>query len=98
MEKYLLSFEKEALNDIQEITDWYNEKVKGLGSKFQKQVLAQIKLLTTDAKLYKIRAENFRFLIVKKFPFLVYYELIEKKKLVIVYGSRNPETWKMRVK
>ena len=42
MTKYKIKIEREALQDIQEATDWYNEQLNGLGSRFQKQVIVQI--------------------------------------------------------
>lgn len=36
MKKYKVKIEPEALADIQEITDWYNEAQAGLGKRFQK--------------------------------------------------------------
>ena len=35
MKKYKVKIEPEALADIQEITDWYNEAQAGLGKRFQ---------------------------------------------------------------
>jgi uncharacterized protein YukE len=42
MANYKIRVEPDALQDIQESTDWYNEQVQGLGSRFQKQVKTQI--------------------------------------------------------
>ena len=33
--KYKIKVEPQALTDIQEISDWYNEKQIGLGKRFQ---------------------------------------------------------------
>ena len=40
MKKYKVKIEQEALKDIQEITNWYNDQQKGLGKRFT--VLHQI--------------------------------------------------------
>ena len=42
MTQYKVAIDPEALQDIQSATDWYNEQQRGLGSRFQKQVKAQI--------------------------------------------------------
>jgi plasmid stabilization system protein ParE len=39
MKKCKVKIEPEALADIQEITDWYNEKQAGLGGRFQKTTI-----------------------------------------------------------
>jgi hypothetical protein len=38
MTKYKILIDNSALQDIQEITDWYNEQLSGLGTRFQNQV------------------------------------------------------------
>jgi hypothetical protein len=35
MKKYKIKIEPEALADIQQITDWYNNANSGLGKRFQ---------------------------------------------------------------
>lgn len=45
MNTYKLKIHEEALQDIQNATDWYNEHLQGLGSRFQKQVKTQINSL-----------------------------------------------------
>jgi hypothetical protein len=41
MAKYKIKIEPQALQDIQEATDWYNEQLQGLGSRFQKQIVSK---------------------------------------------------------
>jgi hypothetical protein len=45
MKTYKLVIDRNALQDIQDITDWYNSQSKGLGARFQKQVKLQINKL-----------------------------------------------------
>lgn len=45
MNTYKLKIDEEALQDIQKVTDWYNEQLQGLGTRFQKQVKTQINAL-----------------------------------------------------
>lgn len=52
MPKFRVKIDPDAIQDIQEATDWYNKQLAGLGSRFQKQVKQQINLL-------KVNAENF---------------------------------------
>jgi hypothetical protein len=48
MNKYTVKIEPEALADIQEITDWYNQAQPGLGGRFQKTAIKQINSLSKD--------------------------------------------------
>ena len=38
MSSYKLQIDADALEDIQKATDWYNEQLQGLESRFQKQI------------------------------------------------------------
>ena len=55
MKKYKVKIEPEALADIQEITDWYNEAQAGLGKRFQNTAIKQINSLNKDPQIYAIR-------------------------------------------
>ena len=68
---FKLQIEQNALQDIQEITDWYNSQLKDLGARFQKQLKFQINSLKTNPHIYALRYANVHCLGVKKFPFFV---------------------------
>jgi mRNA-degrading endonuclease RelE of RelBE toxin-antitoxin system len=95
-----LKIDKDALDDIQKATDWYNKQVPGLGFRFQQQVKTHINRLKEDASLYAKRYENVRCLNIKTFPFMVHYTINFESDLVVVYAvihtSRNPKIWKER--
>lgn len=67
MDKYKVKIDADALLDIQETTDWYNEELPGLGSRFQKQVKQQINSLKMNAGSYSIRYKDIRCMIIKSF-------------------------------
>jgi mRNA-degrading endonuclease RelE of RelBE toxin-antitoxin system len=102
MGKYKIKIETEALQDIQEATDWYNQQLQHLGSRFQKQVVTQINSLKSKPLGYTIRYAEVRCMLVKKFPFMVHFVINEKQKLVEVFAiyhtSRNPKIWTERKK
>ena len=45
MKKHTVKIDPDALNDIQEITNWYNDQQKGLGGRFQETTIQQINSL-----------------------------------------------------
>ena len=102
MIKYKIKIEPEALNDIQEATGWYNEQLKGLGSRFQTQVIVQISSLKSNPSAYAVRYADVRCMIIKKFPFIVHFTVDNHRKLVevfaIFHSSRNPKIWEERKK
>jgi hypothetical protein len=100
MKTYKLSIDDDALQDIQNATDWYNEQLYGLGKRFQKQATSQISGLKSSASLYAIRYADVRCMRLKTFPFMVHYTLNLDTLLVevfaLIHTSRNPEIWKQR--
>lgn len=96
-----LRIDDDALQDIQNATGWYNEQLQGLGKRFQKQLIAQIGGLKTNASLYAIRYGNVRCMRLKTFPFMVHFTLDVDALLVevfaVIHTSRNPEIWKERI-
>ncbi|SDT63981.1 ParE toxin of type II toxin-antitoxin system, parDE [Mucilaginibacter mallensis] len=102
MKSYKIKIKDEALVDILNITDWYNERVPNLGLKFQKNTRLQINTLKHNAYSFAIRYKDVRCTLVKKFPFLIHYIIDEDNKVVNVYAiihtSRNPKIWERKTK
>ena len=97
---FKIKINDEALQDIQEATYWYNNILKGLGTRFQKQVLSQIDALKSSAQYNGSRYDDVRCMQIYKFPFLVHYRLEKENQLVEIFAvfhtSRNPEIWSTR--
>nr|NQU92753.1 type II toxin-antitoxin system RelE/ParE family toxin [Bacteroidota bacterium] len=97
MKKYKVKIEPEALSDIQEITDWYNEQQTGLGKRFQKTTIGHINSLNNDPQIYTIRYKEIRCMIVKKFPYMVHFYINDKNNtveiLAVISTYRNPRIW-----
>ncbi len=98
MMKYKVQIDEEALTDIQEVTDWYNEQLQGLGSRFLKQTKLQINSLKMDAEIYTNRYADVRCMLIKKFPFMVHYTIdnLTVKIFAVLHTSRNPKIWEGR--
>jgi plasmid stabilization system protein ParE len=101
MNKYKVKIEPEALMDIQEITDWYNQQQKGLGEKFQKTVIRLINSLTKNPQIYSIRYEKIRCVGTKKFPYMVHFYINDEFRTVEIFAvistSRNPKIWQGKI-
>lgn len=100
MKKYNVFIHEEALNDIQNIINWYNIQLISLGIKFHKQITLQINQLKKTPLIYAVRYENVHCMRIKKFPFLVHYTINENMIQIwaVFHTSRNPEIWNNRVK
>jgi len=97
MEKYIIQIGPEALEDIQDITDWYNEKQPELGRRFQETTIKQINSLAKDPQIYAIRYKEIRCMLVKKFPYMAHFYVNEETKnvevLAVISTDRNPRIW-----
>lgn len=100
MKKYKVKIEPQALADIQEITDWYNEQQIGLGGRFQKTVIKHINSLCKDPQVYAIRYKEIRCMNIKKFPYMTHFYINDANNtvevLAVISTSRNPVTWQKK--
>jgi toxin ParE1/3/4 len=86
MSSYKIKIEERALLDIQQGFDYYEQKQAGLGLRFNKAVFKAFENLQINP-FYQIRYSTFRCLPIKKFPFMVHYEVSED--IVTVFAVIN---------
>ncbi len=83
-----------AKTDIQEGIAYYNSKVKGLGRKFHIEVKAAFKIIIQNP-YFQVRYNEVRCLPLKKFPYMVHYQIHPELNAITVYAvihaSLNPE-------
>ena len=89
----------EAEQDITEAYDWYQEQEIGLGEEFLRCVDASMQFIQRNPEMYGIAHERYRRVLVRRFPYAIFYEYFEN--LVSVYGvfhcSQNPKKWRSRL-
>ena len=97
MRKFRIKIDPKALADIQNITDWYNQKQEMLGKRFQVTTIKQINNIARDPHSFAIRYKEIRCMLVKKFPYMVHFYINEKmgfvEVLAVISTHRNPEIW-----
>ncbi|MFA5971540.1 MAG: type II toxin-antitoxin system RelE/ParE family toxin [Lentimicrobiaceae bacterium] len=97
MKKYKIKIEPEALGDIQDITNWYNEAQAKLGKKFQDTTIAKINRLSKDPQIFAIRYQEIRCMQVPKYPYMVHFYINEETNIVevlaVISTNRNPKIW-----
>lgn len=97
MKQYKVKIEPEALADIQEITDWYNDQQVGLGKRFQQTAIKHINSLSKDPQIYAIRYKEIRCVLVNKFPYLAHFYINNDNNtvevLAVISTDRNPKIW-----
>lgn len=87
---------EEALKDLSEAYDWFEERRIGLGEDFLSSVDACIQKVYRIPELYPKIFEDYRRALVRRFPYAVFYEYSNNKIIVysIFHTSRNPQKWK----
>ena len=86
---YILEIKHEAYLEIIKAYLYYEEKRTGLGEKFLEHLDVYFDRITTNPKHFPKKRKPYREAFIKRFPFLVIYEVSKNK--VIVYSVFN--TW-----
>ena len=88
MKKFRVLVLDEALNDLKEACDYYDEINPKLGDRFFREVDKAFADLRKNP-FYQVRYDSFRMKIVKKFPYIIHYIVDEEARKVLVFGVRN---------
>ncbi len=89
----------EAEQDIREAYGWYETRRFGLGEEFLSKVDAGIQSILRNPELHRIVHENYRRLLVRRFPYAIFYEYDNDRVTVycVFHTSRDPEKWRHRL-
>jgi len=95
---YRCSIRKEAEADISEAYEYYESCREGLGSDFVLCIEESLARITKNPNQYRPIYKNVLRALVRRFPFGVYYVVLEERVSVIgvVHARKNPEHWKAR--
>lgn len=85
---YTVLVEDRAANDIQDGIDYYDEQLIDLGDKFKNAVDKEFSALAKNP-FYQVRYNNIRCKPVKKFPYLIHFQVDERDKNVKVFSVIN---------
>ncbi len=90
---YKIKISSTAFSDIQSAINYYNKVQTGLGKKFKLAIGIVFNQLKNIPASGSFLYENIRYRVVKKFPFIIVYEIIEEKYIYIYRifnANRNP--------
>ena len=88
MPSYKIQIEQRALLDIRQACNYYEEQQPGLGVRFNQSVFHSFDALSNNP-FYQVRYDSFRCLPVKKFLYMIHFEVDETNGIVIVYAVIN---------
>ena len=87
---FSIEIKEQAVEDLKAAYDYYEEKKMNLGSTFLDKVDDCLRRIKNNPLQYQIKRVPYREALVKNFPYLVIYEVINDQ--IIVYAVFN--TWR----
>jgi plasmid stabilization system protein ParE len=89
----------EAEQDAAEAYIWYEEKEPGLGEEFLRCVDARILSIRRNPEMYRVIFESYRRAIVRRFPYVLFYEYSDNTIVVysIFHCSQDPKKWRAQL-
>ena len=82
MAKYKLIVLERAVAELEDACLYYNDQLPGLGFEFEEEIFMLLELINDNPLLFPIKFAHIREAVVRRFPFVINYEISEK--LIIV--------------
>ncbi len=97
--KVELIFVPEVEQDIAEAYVWYESRRQGLGEEFLGCVDLFFTTILNSPEIYSIVYDNYRRGLIKRFPYSVFYEYLNKKLVIygVFHSARDPKKWRLRL-
>jgi len=94
----LLHIRPDALADIEQAADWYDEKQSGVGAEFVQAVQKTIRVLPAAPLIHRLRDRhrNIRWCYPARFPYRIVYR-VQKTRitiLAVLHAARHDREWK----
>jgi len=96
----IIRFTPEADAELTEARQWYSHQRKDLDLEFMQCIDAALSRVVTNPHSFPIVYQNLRRVVVRRFPFAVFYEVAsdEVHVIAVFHSRRDPEIWKARVR
>ena len=93
-------FRPEAAVDVIEARKWYDNQQAGLGDDFRNALAEVVERVQAMPRMYVIVVENVHRAKLIRFPYLLYYRVLENRieVLAVLHSSRDPRLWRQRVR
>jgi hypothetical protein len=78
--------------ELEDACVYYNEQVLGLGYEFEEEIVVLLELIKENPLLFPVKFAHIHEAVVKRFPFVINYEISEKQVIVsaIFHVKQNP--------
>ena len=91
-------FHSNAEIEFRDAFIWYERQRKGLGSEFLLCIDERMERIKRNPEQYPKVHNQIRQTVVRRFPFAIYYEIVQSKiyVLAIFHSRRDPSRWQSR--
>lgn len=88
----------EAQDDLLEARNWYERQRLGLGDAFGEAVEQFLRRIEVMPEICAIALKGVRRGKLRRFPYLVYYRILEDRieVIAVLHGGRDPRIWQSR--
>ena len=95
----IIRFTPDADADLAEARQWYAHQREDLDLEFMECIDDALSRVVRNPHLYPIVYRTLRRVVVRRFPFAVFYEVTatEIHVIAVFHSRRDPEVWKSRV-
>lgn len=92
-------FRPEAVVELLEARQWYEEQSPGLGSEFSRALDVAVAKVVRNPLAYACIEEDFRHLVLRRFPYSLIYVATAQQLLIVscFHHRRKPGSWRNRV-
>ena len=93
MATYKIIILEHAISEIAESCLYYNKKLPGLGFEFEEEIFQLLELIKNNPLLFPIKFSHIHEALVKRFPFVINYEVHGKQIIVssVFHTKRHPD-------
>jgi len=95
----IIRFTPDADVELAEARRWYAHQREDLDVEFMERIDDALSRVVSNPDSYPIVYRTLRRVVVRRFPFAVFYEIAgdEIQVIAVFHSRRDPETWKSRV-
>lgn len=91
-------FLPEALDDLLVTQDWYASREPGLAQAFAEAIALAVERIAQDPAAFPCVHGGVRRLVVRRFPYAVYFREVGDELLVLaIHGRQDPRRWQARI-
>jgi hypothetical protein len=87
--QFKIKIDPNAVIDIKDAANWYEEQLKGLGERFKNVIKKSINSLKINPLRCSIKYSQIRCMKIKYFPYLIHYFVNLDRNEVIILGCLN---------